>query len=71
MDLTQLPIDQLVSNSLFACLFIWLLMNTQKDSREREQRLTAQIEKQNLAQEKIVSSLERLENQISQLKEDR
>lgn len=71
MDLTTIPIDQLVSNGIFACLFIWLLVNQQKDSREREQRLTTQIEKQNIAQEKIVASLERLEAQIQNLKEDK
>jgi len=69
MDLTSIPIDQLVSNGIFAVLFIWLLVNQQKDSRERESRLTSQIEKQNEAQDRIVQSLERLETQISQLKE--
>ncbi|MFT8321681.1 BhlA/UviB family holin-like peptide [Niallia sp. RD1] len=69
MDLTSIPIDQLVSNGIFAVLFIWLLVNQQKDSRERESRLTTQIEKQNEAQDRIVQSLERLETQISQLKE--
>lgn len=69
MDLTAIPIDQLVSNGIFAVLFIWLLVNQQKDSRERESRLTSQIEKQNEAQDRIVQSLERLETQISQLKE--
>lgn len=71
MDLTSIPIDQLVSNGIFAVLFIWLLVNQQKDSRERESRLTSQIEKQNEAQDRIVQSLERLETQISQLKEDK
>jgi len=69
MDLTSIPFDQLVSNGIFAVLFIWLLVNQQKDSRERESRLTSQIEKQNEAQDRIVQSLERLETQISQLKE--
>ncbi|MEQ2466168.1 BhlA/UviB family holin-like peptide [Niallia hominis] len=69
MDLTSIPIDQLVSNGIFAVLFIWLLVNQQKDSRDRESRLTTQIEKQNEAQDRIVQSLERLETQISQLKE--
>lgn len=71
MDLTSIPVDQLVSNGIFAVLFIWLLVNQQKDSRERESRLTTQIEKQNEAQDRIVQSLERLETQISQLKEDK
>jgi len=69
MDLTQIPIDQVVSNGFFACLFVWLLIDTRNESKIREEKLTAQIEKQNIAQEKIVQSLERLEQQISQLKE--
>ena len=68
MDLTSIPIDQLVSNGIFAILFIWLLVNQQKDSKEREFRLSNQIEKQNEAQLKIVESLERLEAQITTLK---
>ena len=68
MDLTSIPIDQLISNGIFAILFIWLLVNQQKDSKEREFRLSSQIEKQNEAQLKIVESLERLEAQITTLK---
>lgn len=69
MDLTSIPFDQFASQGLFAILFIWLLVNQQKDSKEREQRLSAQIDKQNAAQDKIVQSLERLESQIQNLKE--
>ena len=69
MDITQIPLDQLVSNGIFASLFIWLLVNQQKDSKEREQRLTQQIDKQNEQQDRIVQSLERLETQIQNLKE--
>lgn len=70
MDLTSLPIDQLIQNGIFACLFIWLLVNQQKDSKEREQQLIQQVNKQNEAMEKIVVSLERLEQQVSNLKGD-
>jgi hypothetical protein len=68
MDLSSLPLDQLISNGIFAVLFIWLLVNQQKDSKEREIRLTGQIEKQNEAQEKIVQSLDQIQTQITQLK---
>ena len=70
MDITSLPIDQLIQNGIFACLFIWLLVNQQKDSKEREQQLITQIDKQNQAQDRIVQAIERLENQISNLKGD-
>lgn len=68
MDISQLPLDQLISNGVFACLFVWLLIDTRKESKARETQLIAQIEKQNIAQEKIVASLERLETQIQNLK---
>lgn len=71
MDLTQVPVDVWLSQGLFALLFVWLLIDTRKEAKSREDKLTAQIEKQNIAQEKIVQSLERLEMQISQLKEDK
>jgi len=71
VDISAIPIDLWLSQGVFAILFVWLLMDTRKESKVREDKLTAQIERQNIAQEKIVSSLERLELQISQLKEDK
>ncbi|KZZ85650.1 BhlA/UviB family holin-like peptide [Bacillus sp. SJS] len=68
MDLTTIPIEQFASQGVFAVLFIWLLTSTRKEAIEREQKLIAQIEKQNEAQDRIVHSLERLESQITQLK---
>ncbi|MGV3266208.1 BhlA/UviB family holin-like peptide [Cytobacillus pseudoceanisediminis] len=69
MDLTSIPVEQFAQQGIFALLFVWLLYDTRKEAKSREDKLTAQIEKQNLAQEKIVSSLERLETQIQNLKE--
>lgn len=69
MDLSQVPLDLWLSQGVFAILFVWLLIDTRKEAKVREDKLTAQIEKQNLAQEKIVASLERLETQIQNLKE--
>lgn len=69
MDLTTIPVEMWMSQGLFAVLFVWLLIDTRKESKAREDKLTAQIEKQNDSQEKIVLSLERLEQQISNLKE--
>ncbi|MGG6440494.1 BhlA/UviB family holin-like peptide [Saccharococcus caldoxylosilyticus] len=71
MDLTQIPIDFWMSQGVFALLFVWLLHDTRKEAKEREQKLIAQIEKQNEAQDRIVQSLERLEQQIAILKAPR
>ena len=69
MDLTAIPLDQLAQQGIFALLFVWLLFDTRKESKVREDKLVAQIDKQNEAQDKIVQSLERLETQIQNLKE--
>lgn len=69
MDLTTIPIDQFAQQGLFALLFVWLLFDTRKEAKVREDKLTAQIEKQNEAQDRIVQAIERLENQITNLKE--
>ena len=68
MDLSSVPLDSWLQQGIFACLFVWLLYTTNKQGLEREQRLSEQIDKQNAAQEKIVLSLQALEQQISNLK---
>ncbi|AKS37683.1 holin [Anoxybacillus gonensis] len=67
MDLTSIPIEQFVSNGVFATLFVWLLIDTRKESKEREQKLLEQIEKQNEAQERIVQAIERIEKKIEKM----
>jgi len=69
MDLTTIPLDQFAQQGIFALLFVWLLFDTRKEAKVREDKLTVQIEKQNQAQDRIVQSLERLETQIQNLKE--
>ncbi|KJE28483.1 hypothetical protein LG52_74 [Geobacillus kaustophilus] len=67
MDLTQISIEQFASNGVFALLFVWLLIDMRKESKEREQKLIEQIEKQNEAQERIVQAIERLEQKIEKM----
>lgn len=67
MDLTSIPIEQFMSNGIFAILFVWLLHDTRKESKEREQKLIEQIEKQNEAQERIVQAIERIEKKIEKM----
>lgn len=67
MDLTQIPIEQFISNGVFALLFVWLLVDTRKEAKEREQKLLEQIEKQNEAQERIVQAIERIEQKIEKM----
>ncbi|MEH6944627.1 BhlA/UviB family holin-like peptide [Bacillus sp. JJ722] len=69
MDISTIPAEMWMSQGLFALLFVWLLFDTRKESKAREDKLISQIEKQNESQEKIVLSLERLEHQISTIKQ--
>ncbi|MBO0997403.1 holin [Bacillus sp. SD075] len=75
MDITQVPIDLWISQGVFCLLFLWLFWDTRKESKQREQmymdrelRLSDQLDKQNIAQEKIVVSLQALEHQMTNLK---
>ena len=67
MDLTSIPVEQFMSNGIFAVLFVCLLYDTRKEAKEREQKLIEQIEKQNEAQERIVQAIERLEQKIEKM----
>lgn len=70
MDITQMPFDVWLSQGLFALLFVWLLLDTRKEAKAREDKLTSQIDKQNEQMGRIVQSLERLEQQISNLRKE-
>lgn len=67
MDFTQLPPEMWVQG-IFCILFVWLLKFTMSESKDREAKLMAQIEKQNNTNEKIVSSLQSLEKDIADIK---
>lgn len=36
---------QVISQGVFASLFVWLLWDTRKESREREEKLTSLVDK--------------------------
>lgn len=69
MELGGLPIEMIVSQGIFAILFVWLFIDTRKESKIREDRLLDQIDKQNVSQGRIVLAIEGLEKQVSQLRE--
>lgn len=67
MDISSIPLEQFATNGVFALLFVWLLHDTRKEAKEREQKLLEQIEKQNEAQQRIVEAIERIEQKIEKL----
>ncbi|OXS67232.1 BhlA/UviB family holin-like peptide [Priestia filamentosa] len=68
MDFNSIPYELIAGQGVFGVLFIWLLLTTMKRAEQREDKLIAQIEKQNESQSRIVKAVERLEKQISTLK---
>ena len=67
MNISSIPVEHFVSNGVFGLLFVWLLVDTRKEAKEREQKLLSQIERQNEAQERIVQAIERIEQKIEKL----
>ncbi|WP_339185602.1 BhlA/UviB family holin-like peptide [Brevibacillus sp. FSL K6-6036] len=67
MDANGLPVEMIVSQGIFAVLFVWLFLDSRKESKEREIRLLEQIDKQNQAQDRIVQAIEGLEKQVTAL----
>ena len=67
LDLASIPLDLWLSQGVFAVLFVWLLMDTRKESRNREDRLNKQIDNQNQVQSKIAQTLNRMEIKISNI----
>jgi predicted type IV restriction endonuclease len=67
MDLTTIPVEMIASQGIFAVLFVWLFIDTRKEAKQREEKLSAQIDKQNEAQDRIVLSIERLEQKVSDM----
>lgn len=69
MELGGMPVEMIVSQGIFAILFVWLFIDTRKESKLREDRLLDQIDKQNVSQGRIVLAIEGMEKQVSQLRE--
>lgn len=63
-------IEMLLKNGLFACLFVWLLFDTKKESKAREEKLTNHIEKQGEALDKVTDTIERMDTRLSHIEEN-
>ena len=61
--------NMVIQNGVFACLFVWLLWDTKKDSRNREERLLNHIERQGQALDKITDTIERMDIRLTNIEE--
>ncbi|MFB5281927.1 MULTISPECIES: BhlA/UviB family holin-like peptide [Peribacillus] len=68
MDISSIPLETFAGQGLFALLFVWLLFDTRREAKAREETLLNQVDRQNEQMGRIVNSLERLEQQITSMK---
>lgn len=68
VDLSGLG-NLLVENGVFAALFGWLLFDTRKEAKTREDRLMGHIEKQEHALGKVTDTIERMDIRLSNIEE--
>ncbi|HZK44106.1 MAG TPA: BhlA/UviB family holin-like peptide [Syntrophomonadaceae bacterium] len=54
----------IISQGVFAVLFVWLLFDSRKESKTREEKLMIQIEKSNDAHGQIIMAIENLTNKL-------
>lgn len=55
-------LKMVISQGIFAVLFVWLLYDTRKESKAREEKLMAHIEKSEEAHTQIIHAIEILSN---------
>lgn len=41
----EIPLELIITQGIFCVLFVWLLLTTKKEGKEREDRLMAHVEK--------------------------
>jgi BhlA holin family len=61
--------NMVIQNGVFAGLFVWLLWDTKKDSRNREERLLNHIERQGQALDKITDTIEKMDIRLTHIEE--
>ena len=65
MDLLNPEIlKMIISQGIFAVLFVWLLLSERKDSKERENRLMLSIEKNSTVYENVIQAVNSLKDLI-------
>lgn len=61
--------EMIIQNGVFAGLFVWLLFDSKKDSKNREERLLNHIERQGEALDKVTDTIERMDIRLSRIEE--
>jgi preprotein translocase subunit YajC len=64
MDLNAEMIKLVVSQGIFAVLFVYMLLTERKDNKERENKLMAQLEKSNDVYTNVIDAINALKETI-------
>jgi len=66
MDLTSPEVlKMIISQGIFAVLFVYMLLTERKDNKERENKLMAQLEKSNDVYTNVIDAVNALKDTIS------
>lgn len=63
----ELPLEMIATQGIFAILFVWLLVSTKKESKEREDRLMAHVEKTTETLDVLSNRMERVSTKVDHI----
>ena len=66
MNLDPEIIKLIVTQGIFAVLFVWLFFDTRREAKEREEKLMAALDKSTDSYKGIVDSVDKLEEKINE-----
>ncbi|WP_066639691.1 BhlA/UviB family holin-like peptide [Desulfolucanica intricata] len=58
-------VKMIISQGIFAVLFVWLLYDSRREAKIREEKLMSQIEKSEEQHAQIIKAIEILNNKIN------
>jgi len=64
MELNAEMLKLIVSQGIFAVLFVYMLLTERKDNKERENKLMLQLEKSNNVYENVIEAVNSLKETI-------
>ena len=59
--------DMVIQSGIFAGLFVWLLFDSKKESKSREERLLNHIERQGEALDRVTDTIEKMDVRLSHI----
>lgn len=63
----ELPVEMIATQGIFAVLFVWLLISTKKESKEREDRLMTHVEKTTETLDVLSNRMEKASTKVDQI----